>query len=162
MSRSLVRSKLKATTWVQHSVNSHPFSFMSIGLFQNLTLKLKGRGHEVTVQSHNMGLTFYRLTWHIPFVPCQSVLTFLKYSIFKIRPWKSRSSQMTMMLHNYRSRQFHRTSNGINPSSGFRDIRVRKVWPTSCLIWQVFGPWASPYGANNHDLAHNNCAIMHN
>ena len=31
-------------------------------------------------------------------------------------------SQMTMMLHNYRSRQFHRTSNGINPSNGFRDV----------------------------------------
>ena len=49
---------------------------------------------------------------------------------------------MTMMLHNYRSRQFHRTSNGINPSSGFRGLR--KVWPKCCLIWQVF----SPYGAN--------------
>ena len=42
--------------------------------------------------------------------------------------------QMTMMLHNYRSRQFYRTWNGINLSSGFR----------------VFGPWASPYGANGH------------
>ena len=30
--------------------------------------------------------------------------------------------QMTMMLHNYKSRQFHRTSNGINPSSGFKDM----------------------------------------
>ena len=24
----------------------------------------------------------------------------------------------------------------------------RKVWPKCCLIWQVFGPWASPYGTN--------------
>ena len=88
---------------------------------------------EVTVQSHNVGLTSYRLTslsfhvkrpshswvttfwkfdlenqghgWghsskskcgssilsiHIPFVPCQSALPFLRYSIFKIWPWKSR------------------------------------------------------------------------
>ena len=22
------------------------------------------------------------------------------------------------------------------------------MWPKCCLIWQVFGPWASPYGAN--------------
>ena len=52
--------------------------------------------------------------------------------------------QMTMMLHNYRSRLFHRTSNGIIPSSGFRDMGSAKC----CLIWQVVGQWASPYGAN--------------
>ena len=51
-------------------------------------------------------------------------------------------SQITMMMHNYRSRQFHRNLNDINPSSGF------KVWHKCCLVWQVFGPWANPYGAN--------------
>ena len=110
--------------------------------------------------------------------------------------------QMTIMLHNYRSRQFHITSNGINPSSGFRDmiftksgqsaapfdkfwamgkpiwgkftmtvhkyksrqvhttlnwlypprsfrdLRSAKSGPNLCQIWQVCGPWASPYGAN--------------
>ena len=56
--------------------------------------------------------------------------------------------QMTMTLHNYRSRQVHETSNGINPSSGFRDKRSAKSGPNLCQIWQVFGPWASPYGAN--------------
>ena len=30
--------------------------------------------------------------------------------------------QMTMMVHTYRPRQFHRTSNGENPSSGYRDM----------------------------------------
>ena len=30
--------------------------------------------------------------------------------------------QMTMMLHNYRFRQFHRTWNGINTSGSFREI----------------------------------------
>ena len=30
-SRSWVRSKLKVTTWVQHSIDSHPFCSMSIG-----------------------------------------------------------------------------------------------------------------------------------
>ena len=54
---------------------------------------------------------------------------------------------MTMMLHNYKSWQFHITSNGINSSIGFRDM-ASTVWPKCCLIWQVFGPWASPYGAN--------------
>ena len=53
-----------------------------------------------------------------------------------------------MTLHNYRSRQVHETSNGVNPSSGFRDMRSAKSWPNFCQIWRVFGPWASPYGAN--------------
>ena len=34
--------------------------------------------------------------------------------------------QMTLMLHNYRSRQFHRTLNGINPSSGFKEMGSAK------------------------------------
>ena len=48
-----------------------------------------------------------------------------------------------MTLHIYRSRQVHKTLNGVNPSSSFRDMRSN-LWQ----IWQVFGPWASPYGAN--------------
>ena len=39
--------------------------------------------------------------------------------------------QMTMMLHNYRSRQSHRTLNGINPSSGFRDMGSAKSGPSA-------------------------------
>ena len=53
-----------------------------------------------------------------------------------------------MTVHNYRSRQVHETLNGVNPSSGFRDMRSAKSGPNLCQIWQVFGPWASPYGAN--------------
>ena len=41
-------------------------------------------------------------------------------------------SQMTMMVHNYRwSRQFHRTSNGINQSSGFRGMGFAKSGPSA-------------------------------
>ena len=132
------------------------------------------------------------LSIHIPFVPCQSALPFLRYSIFKIWPWKSRvkvmgevtvqshnvgltsyrltslsfhvkrpsqswattffliwppipeiqyfqnltlkikgQGQMTMALHNYRSRQFHRTSNGTDPSRGFRDTGSAKSGPSA-------------------------------
>ena len=39
--------------------------------------------------------------------------------------------QMTMVLHNYGSRQFHRTLNGINPSSGFRDVGSAKSGPSA-------------------------------
>ena len=53
-----------------------------------------------------------------------------------------------MTVHNYRSRQVHETLNGVNPSSGFRDMRSAKSGPNLCQIWQVFGPWATPNGAN--------------
>ena len=53
-----------------------------------------------------------------------------------------------MTLHNYRSRQVHESLNGVNPSSSFRAMRSAKFGPNLWQIWQVFGPWASPYGAN--------------
>ena len=43
------------------------------------------------------------LSTHIPFVPCQSALPFLRYSIFKIWPWKSRVKvigEVTVQSHN--------------------------------------------------------------
>ena len=55
-----------------------------------------------------------------------------------------------MPLHNYRSRQVHETLNGVNPSSSFRDMHSAKSGPNLWQIWQVFGPWTSPYGANGH------------
>ena len=94
-SRSWVRGKLKVTTWVQHSIDSHPFHPMSIGhpipeiwLFQNLTLKIQGQGHGWG-QSWKSRSGCNILSTHIPFVPCQSALPFRRYSIFKIWPWKS-------------------------------------------------------------------------
>ena len=53
-----------------------------------------------------------------------------------------------MTVHNYRSRQVHETLNGVNPSSGLRDMRSAKSGSNLWQIWHVFGPWASPYGAN--------------
>ena len=53
-----------------------------------------------------------------------------------------------MTLYIYRSRQVHKTLNGVNPSSSFRDMCSAKSGPNLWEIWQVFGPWASPYGAN--------------
>ena len=43
------------------------------------------------------------LSIHIPFVPCQSALPFLRYSIFRIWPWKSRvkvMGEVTVRSHN--------------------------------------------------------------
>ena len=41
---------------------------------------------------------------------------------------------MTMMLHNYRSGQIYKTSNGINPSSGFRDMSSTKSGPSAAWL----------------------------
>ena len=89
-SMSWVRSKLKVITWVQHSVDSHPFHSMPIGhpipelwLYQNLTLKIKGQGHGWGHSSKSQRGSNI-ISTHIPLVPCQSALPFLRYSIFKI------------------------------------------------------------------------------
>ena len=136
-SRSLVRSNLKVTTWVQHLVDSHPFRSMSIGhpipelwLFQNLTLKIKGQGHGWGHSSKsqcgsNIRSThkFFRSMSIGPPIPEIQHFQKLTSNIQVL-------GQMTMMLHSYWSRQFHRTSNGINPSSGYRDMGSAKYGPS--------------------------------
>ena len=108
-SRSWVRSQFKVRMWVSHPIDSHPFCSMSIEhpipelwLFQNLTLKIKGQGHGWGHSSKSQcGSSI--LSTHIPFVPCQSSLPFLRYSIFKIWPWKSRvkvMDEVTVQSHN--------------------------------------------------------------
>ena len=112
-------------------------SSMSIGhpipeilLFQYLTLKIQGQGHGWGERWQSQsGCSI--LSIQIPFVPCQSALPILRYSIFKIWPWKSKVKVKWPWLHNYRSRQFHRTRNGINPSSGFRDMGSAKSDPSA-------------------------------
>ena len=71
-------------------------SSMSIGhiipeirLFQNLTLKIQGQGHGWGERWQSQSGCSILLI-HIPFVPCQSALPILRYSIFKIWPWKSK------------------------------------------------------------------------
>ena len=51
------------------------------------------------------------------------------YQVFG--PWESpygANGQMIMTLQNFRSRQFHRTSNGKNPPSDFRNMHSAKIW----------------------------------
>ena len=55
--------------------------------------------------------------------------------------------QMTITLYIYTSIQVHKTLNGVNPSSGFRNMHSAKSGLNFWQIWQVFGRWASPYGA---------------
>ena len=95
-SRSWVRGMLKVTTWVQHSIDSHPFRSMSIGPpipeiqhFQNWTLKIQGQGHGWGGHWKSQHGSNILLT-HIPLIPCQSAIPFLRYDFFKIWPWKSK------------------------------------------------------------------------
>ena len=76
-------------------------------------------------------------------------------------PWAN--GQITMTVHNYRPRQFHRSLNGENPSSGYRDMgsaslaaarpaarppaRPPEPWrqyPSSPKGWGVKRNWAQP------------------
>ena len=82
-------------------------------------------------------------------VPQSLAQCYLIWQVFG--PWASphgANGQITMTLNNYRSRQVHETLNGVNPSSSFRDMRSAKSEPNLWQIWQVSGPYTSPYGAN--------------
>ena len=69
----------------------HPIP--EIWLFQNLTLKIQGQGHGWG-QSWKSKSGCNILSIHIPFVPCQLALPFLRYSILKNWPWKSKVKVM--------------------------------------------------------------------
>ena len=99
-SKSWLRSKLKVTKWVYHPIDSHSFHSMSIGSpipeiqhFQNLTLKIQGQGHGRSgpwKSQHGSNI----LSTHIPLIPCQSAIPFLRYDFFKILTSKSKVKVM--------------------------------------------------------------------
>ena len=156
-----MRWTLKVPTWVQHFIGSHPFRSMlidhpipEIQHFQNLTLIIQGQ------QGHGWGRSWKSqsgcniLPTHIPFVPCQSTLLFLRYNFFskfdlENPRWRWNGNDVAQ---NYRSRQFHITSNGINPSSGSRDMTSTKSCPSAASFdkfWAIgkptLGKWANYY-----------------
>ena len=76
--------------------NSHPFHskwvdppIPEIQQFQYFTMKIQGQAHGWG-QSLKSQCKCNILSTRIPFVPCQRALPFLRYSIFKIWPWKSK------------------------------------------------------------------------
>ena len=152
-SRSWVRSKLKVTTWVQHSVDSHPFRSMWIGhpipelqLFKIWPWKsrVKVMG-EVTVQSHNVGLTSYRLTslsFHVKRASHSWVTT-----ILKIWPWKSKVKVMggvTVQSHKVGVISYRFTS------LSFHVNRPSHSWDT---VFSKFDLENQGSRSNDHDVA---------
>ena len=66
----------------------NPPSYCYDRTFLNLTFKIQGQSHSSRTQS------WYILSTHFPFVPCWSALPFLRYSYFKIWPWKYKDKIM--------------------------------------------------------------------
>ena len=134
-------------------------SIPEIQHFQNLTFKnprSRSNYHDVAQ------LQVMTIPWNSKWY--KSIQWFQRYGFRKVwpkccliwqvfgpgaRPYEA-NGQITMALHNYRSRQVHETLNGVNPSSSFRDMRSAKSGPNLWQIWQVCGLWASPYRANGH------------
>ena len=84
---------------------------------------------------------------HIPFIPSESTLPFVRYSNFNNLPWKSKVKVMG---------EVKVESHNMGPtfdSHPFHFMSIGHPIPKMCQIWQVFGPWASPYGENDHDSA---------
>ena len=147
--RSWVRRTLKVTTRVQHSIDSHPFHYMSIAhpipeiwLFQNLTLKIQGQGHGWGLSWKSKSGYNILLSTPIPFVPCQSAIPFLRYSIFKIWPWNSKvkvmgevnveSHNMGPTFYRFTSLSFH-----VNQPSHYWDTTFSKFDHENLRSW----PW---------------------
>ena len=112
-SRSCMTGKLKVTTWVEHSIDQHPFDSMSIGhpipeirLFQNLTLQIQGQGHGWG-QSWKSQSGCSILSIHIPLIPCQSAIPFLRFSIFKIWLWKSKVKVIEVNIESHNMAHQH-------------------------------------------------------
>ena len=69
---------------------------------QYLTLKIQGQGHGWG-QSLKSQCESNILSTHIPFIPCQSAIPFLRFDFFKIWPWKSKvkvMEEVNMESHN--------------------------------------------------------------
>ena len=77
-----------------------------------MILKIKGQGHGWGHSSKSQcGSSI--LSNHILFIPCQSALPFLRYSIFEIWPWKSRVKvigEVTVQNHNVGLTSYRPTS----------------------------------------------------
>ena len=109
----------------------HPIP--EIWLFQNLTLKIQGQGHgRAECWKSQSGCNI--LSIHIAFVPCQSAIPFLRHSIFKIWPWKSKvkvmgvvhieSQKVVVTSYPLTSLSFH-----VNRPSHSWDMTFFKIWP---------------------------------
>ena len=153
MSRSWKRWTLKVTTWVQHSIDSYPFGSMSIGhpihkirLFQNLTSKIQGQGHgwgESWKSQHGSNI----LSPHIPLIPYQLAVPFLRYAFFKIWPWKSKvkvmvgvkveSHKVSVTSYSHTSLSFHVNRPSHSWDTAFSKFDLENLRLRSWVRWTL-------------------------
>ena len=101
---------------------------------------------EGNVDSHKVGVASYRFTslsFHVN-QPFQSWDT--AFSKFDLENPRSRSNDHDVAQLQVKTIPWN--SKWYKSIQWFQRYGFRKVWPKCCLIWQVFGPGASPYGAN--------------
>ena len=150
-SMSWKRWTLKVISWVEHSIDSPPFRSMSIGhpihkiwLFKNLTMKIQGHGWgERWKSQHGSNV----LSTHIPLIPCQSAIPFLRYDFLKIWPWKSKVK--VMGEGNVESHKVGVTSYRLT-SLLFHVNRPFHSWDTAFSKFDLENPRSR---SNDHDVA---------
>ena len=136
-------------------------------IWQNLILKIQGQG-QMTMLLHNYRSRQFHRTWNginpssgfrdmCSAKSGPSAAWFDKF-LAHGRTHMGQMGQITMTVHNYRSRQVHETLNGVNPSSSFQRYAFRKVWtqfvanltsfwPMGKPIW---GKWAMTMAVHNY------------
>ena len=145
--------KLKVTKWVLHPIDSHRFGSKSIGHsipeiqhFQNLTLKIQGQGHGWGGHWKSQSRCNI-LSTHIPFVPCQSAIPFLRYDFFKFWLWKSKVKVMGEV--DIESHKVDVTSYRLT-SLSFHVNRPFHSWDTVFSKFDLENPRSR---SNDHDVA---------
>ena len=128
------------------SLKSQLGSIPELRLFQNLTLKIKsqGRGWGHTSKSQ-CGSSI--LSTHIPFVLCQSGISFLSYDFLKFWPWKSRikvMGEVTLQSQNGGLISYRLTFLSLHVN------RPSHSWDTAFSQLDLENPWLR---SNDHDVA---------
>ena len=145
---SLVKCHTPLDVTSYHSHSSHSMSIgppiPEIQHFQNLTLKIQDqghgwRGHWKSQHGSNILLT------HIPLIPCQSAIPFLRYDFFKIWPWKSKVKVMgegNVESHKegVTSYQSHIPFIPCQSALPFLRFSIFKIWPWKSKV-KVKWPW---------------------
>ena len=128
------------------SFEVHEPSHSYLLLLKNLTLKIQGQGHgwgEHWKSHHGSNI----LLTHIPFVPSQSAIPFLRYSIFRIWPWKSKvkvmgernveSHNMGPTLYRLTSLSFHVNRPCHSWDTAFSKFDLENPRPRSKVRWML-------------------------
>ena len=106
--------------------------------FSKFDLEIQGSRSWVRSQ-FKVTMWVYILSTHIRFVPCQSALPFLTYSIFKVWPWKSRvkvMGEVTIKSHNVVLTSYRLTSLlfHVNRPSHSWVMTFFKIWPWNSKV----------------------------